>query len=158
MKKWIEKLTKKGETNEITRYRMKQRRNEQMKERTNKERNKRKKWMNEPTGGPENQRKVRVRQPLSQSDWKTGRHKDERSPFTKFSSEKFLHYGFLFIRSQWFIMAKILRGRLPPLMREALAEFMATFILVVSIGSINVICILNNSIDQLYILPFTHFL
>lgn len=55
-------------------------------------------------------------------------------------------------------MAKILRGRLPPLMREALAEFMATFILVVSIGSINVICILNNSIDQLYILPFTHFL
>ena len=49
-------------------------------------------------------------------------------------------------------MAKIWRGRLPPLMREALAEFMATFILVVSIGSINVICILNNSIDQLYIL------
>ena len=47
-------------------------------------------------------------------------------------------------------MAKILRGRLPPLMREALAEFMATFILVV--GNINVICILNNSIDQLYIL------
>lgn len=48
---------------------MKQRRNEQMKERTNKERNKRKKGvMNEPTGGPENQRKVRVRQPLSQSD------------------------------------------------------------------------------------------
>lgn len=48
---------------------MKQRRNEQMKERKNKERNKRKKWMNEPTGGPENQSlKVRVRQPLSQSD------------------------------------------------------------------------------------------
>ena len=40
MKKRIEKLTKKRETNEITRYRMKQRRNEQMKERTNKERNK----------------------------------------------------------------------------------------------------------------------
>lgn len=68
MKNRIEKLTKKRETNEITRYRMKQRRNEQMKQRTNKERNKRKKWMNEPTGGPENQRKVRVRQPLSQSD------------------------------------------------------------------------------------------
>ena len=69
MKKRIEKLTKKRETNEITRYRMKQRRNEQMKERTNKERNKRKKWMNEPTGGPENQSlKVRVRQPLSKSD------------------------------------------------------------------------------------------
>lgn len=47
---------------------MKQRRNEQMKERTNKERNNRKKWMYEPTGGSENQRKVRVRQPLSQSD------------------------------------------------------------------------------------------
>ena len=64
MKKRIEKLTKKRETNEITRYRMKQRRNEQMKERTNKERNKRKKWTEESESSSTTQ-SVRLK------DWKT---------------------------------------------------------------------------------------